>query len=83
MRRAELRESDVKHKRLTWDELQREIDWVSCGWGSRWERRAEYVCVSSPSYLLTVMGKVWVQGDAAARVGGWKERVLSGTGIVH
>ena len=30
MRRAELRESDVKHKRLTWDELQREIEWVSC-----------------------------------------------------
>jgi len=50
-RRAELKEPDVKHKRLTWDELQRKIDWVSCGWGSVWERRAEYR--EGPSYLLT------------------------------
>ena len=54
-RRAELKESDVKHKRLTWDELQRKIDWVSCGWASDWERRAKYskVPYREVSYLLT------------------------------
>ena len=54
-RRAELKELDVKHMRPTWDELQREIDWVSCGWASDWERRAKYskVPYREVSYLLT------------------------------
>ena len=40
-RRAVLKEPDVKHMRPTWGQLQRSIDWASCGWEREWERRVD------------------------------------------